>query len=156
MLKRKIDTYLTNYYATNRNALLITGARQIGKTYSIREFGRTFKSFIEINFLENPDAVALFKGAKNSSDILLRLSAIATKPLIKGETLIFFDEVQKCPDIVTAIKFLVDEGSYRYINLSVVWELISRSSTLSALHGKAGLRWMNSSIPKLWNCFGYT
>ena len=115
MLKRKIDTYLTNYYATNRNALLITGARQIGKTYSIREFGRTFKSFIEINFLENPDAVALFKGAKNSSDILLRLSAITTKSLIKGETLIFFDEVQKCPDIVTAIKFLVDEGSYRYI-----------------------------------------
>ena len=115
MLKRKIDTYLINYYATNRNALLITGARQIGKTYSIREFGRTFKSFIEINFLENPDAVALFKGAKNSSDILLRLSAITTKPLIKGETLIFFDEVQKCPDIVTAIKFLVDEGSYRYI-----------------------------------------
>lgn len=115
MLKRKIDTYLTDYYATNRNALLITGARQIGKTYSIREFGRTFKSFIEINFLENPDAVALFKGAKNSSDILLRLSAITTKPLIKGETLIFFDEVQKCPDIVTAIKFLVDEGSYRYI-----------------------------------------
>lgn len=115
MLKRKIDTYLTNYYETNRNALLITGARQIGKTYSIREFGRTFKSFIEINFLENPDAVALFKGAKNSSDILLRLSAITTEPLIKGETLIFFDEVQKCPDIVTAIKFLVDEGSYRYI-----------------------------------------
>ena len=115
MLKRKIDTYLTNYYATNRNALLITGARQIGKTCSIREFGRTFKSFIEINFLENPDAVALFKGAKNRSDILLRLSAITTKPLIKGETLIFFDEVQKCPDIVTAIKFLVDEGSYRYI-----------------------------------------
>lgn len=115
MLKRKIDTYLTNYYAANRNALLITGARQIGKTYSIREFGRTFKSFIEINFLENPDAVALFKGAKNSSDILLRLSAITTEPLIKGETLIFFDEVQKCPDIVTAIKFLVDEGSYRYI-----------------------------------------
>ncbi|MBM6881579.1 AAA family ATPase [Bacteroides caecigallinarum] len=72
MLKRKIDTYLTDYYATNCNALLITGARQIGKTYSIREFGRTFKSFIEINFLENPDAVALFKGAKNSSDILLR------------------------------------------------------------------------------------
>lgn len=115
MLKRKIDLYLNNYYATNRNALLITGARQIGKTYSIREFGKTFKSFIEINFFENPDMIAIFKGAKNSSDILLRLSAITTKPLIKGETLIFFDEVQKCPDIVTAIKFLVDEGSYRYI-----------------------------------------
>jgi site-specific recombinase XerD len=94
MLKRKIDAYIRNYYETNRNALLITGARQIGKTYSIREFGKTFKSFIEINFLENPDATAIFKGAKSSADILLRLSAIATKPLIKGETLIFFDEVQ--------------------------------------------------------------
>jgi hypothetical protein len=59
--------------------------------------------------------VELFSGAKNSEDILLRLSALTSKPLIKGETLIFFDEVQCCPDIVTAIKFLVEEGSYRYI-----------------------------------------
>jgi hypothetical protein len=95
--------------------LLITGARQIGKTYSIRELGKQFKSFIEINFIETPDAVELFSGAKNSEDILLRLSALTSKPLIKGETLIFFDEVQCCPDIVTAIKFLVEEGSYRYI-----------------------------------------
>ena len=115
MLKRKIDSYIRNYYETNRNALLITGARQIGKTFSIREFGKTFKSFIEINFVENPEAVEVFKGAKNSSEILLRLSALTSTPLIKGETLIFFDEVQKCPEIVTSIKFLVDEGSYRYI-----------------------------------------
>ncbi len=115
MLKRKIDNYIDSYYANNRNALLITGARQIGKTFSIREFGKKFKSFIEINFIERPDAVDIFKGAKNTDDILMRLSTITTKPLIKGETLIFFDEVQKYPDIVTAIKFLVDEGSYRYI-----------------------------------------
>ena len=115
MLKRKIDSYIRNYYATSRNALLVTGARQTGKTYSIREFGKTFKSFIEINFVENPDAVGIFKGAKNSTDILLRLSAMTTNPLIKGETLIFFDEVQECKDIVTAVKFLVDDGSYRYI-----------------------------------------
>lgn len=115
MLKRKIDRYIRNYYDTTRNALLITGARQIGKTYSIREFGKSFKSFVEINFIDNPEAVDVFKGAKSSADILLRLSAMTTIPLIKGETLIFFDEVQKCPDIVTAIKFLVDEGSYRYI-----------------------------------------
>ena len=115
MLKRKIDSYIRNYYATTRNALLITGARQIGKTFSIREFGKSFKSFIEINFVDNPEVADAFKGAKSSTDILLRLSAITTIPLIKGETLIFFDEVQKCPDIVTAIKFLVDEGSYRYI-----------------------------------------
>ncbi len=113
--KKKDRHYIRKYYETTRNALLITGARQIGKTYSIRQFGKTFKSFVEINFVEMPEAVELFKGAKNSSDILLRLSAITSVPLIKGETLFFFDEVQQCPDIVTAIKFLVDDGSYRYI-----------------------------------------
>ncbi|MEF2685420.1 ATP-binding protein [Parabacteroides johnsonii] len=115
MIKRKIDNYIKHYYETTRNALLITGARQIGKTYSIREFGKTFKSFIEINFIEFPEAVELFTGAKSSNDILLRLSTITSVPFVKGETLVFFDEVQQCPDIVTAIKFLVDEGSYRYI-----------------------------------------
>ncbi len=115
MLKRKIDHYIKRYYETTRNALLVTGARQIGKTYSIREFGKSFKSFVEINFIDNPEAVEVFRGAKGSADILFRLSAMTTIPLIKGETLIFFDEVQKCPEMVTAIKFLVDEGSYRYI-----------------------------------------
>ena len=115
MLKRKIDDYIRHYYETTRNALLITGARQVGKTYSIRQFGRTFKSFVEINFVEMPEAIELFMGAKSSSDILFRLSVITSTPLIKGETLIFFDEVQLCPNIVTAIKFLVDDGSYRYI-----------------------------------------
>ena len=115
MIKRKINRFISDYYKNNRNALLITGARQIGKTFSIREFGKSFKAFVEINFVETPEAVEIFKGAKSSSDILLRLSALTTVPLIKGETLIFFDEVQKCPEIVTAIKFLVDEGSYRYI-----------------------------------------
>ena len=115
MLKRKIDDYIRNYYETTRNALLVTGARQTGQTYSIRQFGKSFKSFVEINFIEMPEAVELFKGAKSSGDMLLRLSALTSVPLIKGETLVFFDEVQECPEIVTAIKFLVDEGSYRYI-----------------------------------------
>lgn len=58
---RLIDHYLCHYYETTRNALLITGARQIGKTYSIRQFGKTFKSFVEINFIETPEAVDLFR-----------------------------------------------------------------------------------------------
>ena len=70
MIKRKIDDYIRNYYETNRNALLITGARQIGKTYSIRQFGKTFKSFIEVNFVEMPEAVDLFKGAKSSGGMI--------------------------------------------------------------------------------------
>ena len=62
-----------------------------------------------------PQAVEAFRTAGSSEDILLRLSTLTGAPLIKHETLIFFDEVQLCPEIVTAIKFLVDEGSYRYI-----------------------------------------
>lgn len=115
MLKRKIDNYLQDYYKTSRNALLITGARQTGKTYSIRRYGECYKSFIEINFVEMPEAATSIKSARNSKDILLRISALTDKELIPGETLIFFDEVQLCPEIVTAIKFLVEDGNYRYI-----------------------------------------
>ena len=115
MINRKISIYLEDYYKNSQNALLLTGARQIGKTFSIRAFGKSFKHFVEINFVENPDAADIFKEAKSGEDILLRLSALVRKPLIKGQTLIFFDEVQQCPEIVTAIKFLVEEGSYRYI-----------------------------------------
>lgn len=115
MILRKIDKHIRDFYRNTNKALLVTGARQIGKTYSIRQFGKTFKRFIEINFVEMPEAVEIFKNAKSGNDILLRLSTLTSKPLVKGQTLIFFDEVQQCPDIVTAIKFLVDEGSYRYI-----------------------------------------
>ena len=116
MLERKISRYIEHFYEVNKGALLLSGARQIGKTYSVRRFAeKKFNSFIEINFVDNPDAVGIFSNAKNSSDILLRLSAFVNQPLIKGETLIFFFFFQLCPEIVTAIKFLVDDGRYRYI-----------------------------------------
>ena len=116
MIKRKIDNYLADFFATDKKALMLTGARQIGKTYSIRRFGHEhFERFIEINFIENPGLVKVFSKAKNSQDILLRLSTVTSQDLIKDNTLVFFDEVQECPEIVTAIKFLVEEGSYRYI-----------------------------------------
>ena len=86
MLKRKIDDYLRNYYETTRNALLVTGARQVGKTFSIRQFGKSFKSFVEINFIETPEAAELFKGAKSRNDILLRLSAITSVPLTSRQS----------------------------------------------------------------------
>lgn len=64
MLKRKIDDYIRNYYETTRNALLVTGARQTGKTYSIRQFGKSFKSFVEINFIEMPKRWSCSRGRK--------------------------------------------------------------------------------------------
>lgn len=116
MIGRKIKKRLQQFYdSKEKKALLITGARQVGKTFSIREFGKQFPSFVEINFLENRTARELFENAEDSEAILLRMSVLADKPLIPGETLIFLDEVQECKEIVTAIKFLVEEGSYRYI-----------------------------------------
>ncbi len=107
---------IRDFLQKDKKALLITGARQVGKTYIIREIGKAdFDSFIEFNFLENETARTLIENAKGSVDILLRISALTNKPLIPGKTLIFFDEVQECKEIVTAIKYLVDEGSYRYI-----------------------------------------
>ncbi len=114
-LHRKAKEYLSHYYANTNRALLVTGARQIGKTYSIRQLGKEFDCFVEFNFLEQPEVVELLRQANKTKDILLHLSVLAGKPLIKGKTLVFFDEVQCYPDIVTAIKFLVDEGSYRYV-----------------------------------------
>ena len=117
MLYRKIYSDLEKFYDENKtDALLITGARQIGKSFVIREFGKShFENFVEINFLEKPETIEAFNKAKNAKDILLRISAITNVPMEKGKTLIFLDEVQKVPEIVTAIKFLVEEGSYRYV-----------------------------------------
>ena len=115
MLKRKIDSYLEHFYQQKSQALLITGARQTGKSFSIRQFGTShYENFVEINFVDMPEATNILSGAKNSQDILSRLSLLTTKRLVPGKTMIFFDEVQECPEIVTAIKFLVEEGSYRY------------------------------------------
>ena len=113
-IKGKIIQFLKN--DIDNKALLITGARQIGKTYIIRECLREqCKSVVEINFVENEAACKLFSDFKDTKDILLRLSAIVGKTLVKGETVIFLDEVQECKELVTAIKFLVEEGSYRYV-----------------------------------------
>ena len=116
MIARKVDKLIHNFMLNDKRSLLVTGARQVGKTFSVRRVGKEcFENVVEINFVEQPDAIELFREQKGAKDLLLRLSAFSKKPLVPGKTLIFFDEVQECKDIVTAIKFLVDEGSYKYV-----------------------------------------
>ena len=116
-LYRSIEEDIDGFFMSNRKeALLITGARQVGKTFIIRKCAKKhFDYVIEINFIERPDAVKLFENARSSEDILLRISAFTDVPLVPGKTLIFFDEVQECKEIVTAVKFLVEDRKYRYI-----------------------------------------
>ena len=102
---------------------LITAAE--GKSYNTKHYN--LQAIIAVGFkVNNQRAVqfrkwaaqivkSLFENAQSSSDLLLRLSAAANAPLIPGKTLVFLDEVQECKEIVTAIKFLVEEGSYQYI-----------------------------------------
>ena len=88
----------------------------MGKTFAVRKIGKeVFEQVVEINFIEQPDAVELFSHPKSAAELLMRISAFTRKKLVPGKTLIFFDEVQECDEMVTAIKFLVDDGSYRYV-----------------------------------------
>jgi hypothetical protein len=116
MIKRKADELIRDSILHDKSALLVTGARQVGKTFLIRKVCKEcFENVIEINFVEQPDAAELFSEQKGAKDILLRISAFTREQLVPGKTLIFFDEVQECKEMVTAIKFLVDEGSYKYV-----------------------------------------
>lgn len=115
MLNRRLDKYIEQHYANSKSSLLLKGARQTGKTFAIRKFAKANNmNLIEINFFEDKDARTLFDGANTAKEVLLRISAHTQKKTSLPNTLIFFDEVQKCPSVITWIKFLVDEGSCRY------------------------------------------
>ena len=117
MLQRKIIKHLVEWKNDkNKVALLIKGARQVGKTTSVREFGRAnYESFIEINFEQSPLVRRAFDGNLDAKTIILNLSVMGYGPFIEGKTLVFFDEIQSCPNARTAIKFLVDDGRFDYI-----------------------------------------
>lgn len=117
MLSRKIDNRLKEWKNTaNRKALLIKGARQVGKTTIVRSFGKAnYKNYIEINFEKTPLVRQAFVGNLDAKTIILNLSAMGYGPFEKDETLVFFDEIQSCPEARTAIKFLVEDGAFDYI-----------------------------------------
>ena len=115
-LKRKaMDELLAWKKVKTKQALLVAGARQVGKTFLIRQFAHEqYKHVIEINLIETPEARTAFERATDASSIMLRISAYATEDLVPGETVIFIDEVQECKELVTALKFLVDRYGEHY------------------------------------------
>lgn len=117
MLNRKIINKLNEWKGRDdKKALLLKGARQVGKTTTIRHFARSaYRHFIEINFEQSPMAKEAFKGNLDAETILLNLSAMGYGPFEEKQTLVFFDEVQSCPQARTAIKFLVEDGRFDYI-----------------------------------------
>src|SRR5665647_180278 len=118
MLFRKIQEHIETYLKSGSNkVLIIDGARQIGKTFIIRQAGKAlFPNYIEVNMLEDVVGERLFEHVKSVDDFYLRLSTLAgNKMKEKKDTLIFIDEIQAYPQLLTLLKFLKDDDKYSYI-----------------------------------------
>lgn len=117
MLKRKAWNKLIAWKNDkNKKALCIVGARQIGKTTLVRQFGNeNYEHFIEINFITDSRAGEIFSGSLDADSIITNMTAYVQKPMEPGKTLILLDEIQECPNARTAIKFLVEDGRFDYI-----------------------------------------
>ncbi|MBQ6812719.1 MAG: ATP-binding protein [Agathobacter sp.] len=118
MLYRKIQKYIENHLLSDSNKILIIdGARQIGKTYIIRHVGeKLYQNYIEINMLEDSVGDRLFENTRTIEDFYLQVSMIAgDKMKNKEDTLIFIDEIQAYPHLLTLLKFLKTDDRYTYI-----------------------------------------
>lgn len=117
-LKRKIDRYLQEWFEdAAKKPLIIKGARQIGKTESIRRFSRNhYQNVVEINFIEQPQFRMILSDGYSPKDIIRNMTRIDPGlTFTAGNTLIFFDEIQAYPDITTSLKFFAIDGSYDVI-----------------------------------------
>jgi uncharacterized protein len=109
-MKRHIDQYLLNWkQISGRKVLLVRGARQVGKTYSIRILAKQFRYKLEVNFEEDPAVKSFFEGSLSPQNICEKLSAYFDIPLVAGETLLFFDEIQACPNALKSLRFFYEK-----------------------------------------------
>jgi predicted AAA+ superfamily ATPase len=112
---RRDAAFIADWINNSNKALLVTGARQIGKTWLIREeIKKSGYIKFEVNFIDQPDMIEYLNAEMSAEDFLLKLKLIMPENCKPHKTVVFFDEIQKCPEIVTKIKFLVDEGSFKY------------------------------------------
>lgn len=115
MLRRKVTEQLERWKRMSGKALLVTGARQIGKSYAIREFGkRSYACYLEVNLLLDGEAAGILTKARNASEFINFLVLLSPTPLVEGDTLVFIDEIQEFPDIMTLAKALVEDGRYSF------------------------------------------
>lgn len=119
MLFRKIRSYIEEYLRSDENKiLLIEGARQIGKSYIIRDVGtELYSNYVEINFVVDDEGEKIFKNVHTTEEFYLKLSMVAGTRLDRYDnTLVFIDEIQHYPQFLTMLKFLKEEHRYRFIS----------------------------------------
>lgn len=142
MLKRKAWDALVDWKGRGaKKALMITGARQIGKTTLVREFAkRHYRCFAELNFLEDRKAVSIFDDSLTADATVASLTAYVRKPLQEHDTLILLDEIQECPAARTAIKFLVEDGRFDYVETGSLLGVKTRQVASYPVGFEEGLR----------------
>ena len=116
MLRRKIEKDILSWIDTGDRALALYGVGGCGKTFIIRECLRKRDcDWVEFNLIRQKGVVDILRDASTVDDLILRLSLFSGKKITPGKTIIFFDEIQKYKEIVTRIKFLVEDKRFRYI-----------------------------------------
>lgn len=134
MLFRKIESKIEKHLKSNSNKIMvIDGARQVGKSFIIRHVGeKLFENYIEINLLEDSLGGRLFENTKNINDFYLQLSMVAgDKMKSKDNTLIFLDEIQVYPHLLTLLKFLKQDDKFTYIaSGSLLGVTLSRTTSI--------------------------
>lgn len=109
-MKRLIKYDLARWQSSSiRKPLLMRGARQVGKTHAVRELGKQFTHFVEINFEKNPEFITVFEKNLEPIRIINTLVAMTKQSIIPGETLLFLDEIQFCPKAITALRYFYEE-----------------------------------------------
>lgn len=132
MLYRKIGEYIKEHLESGSDKILvIEGARQIGKSYIIRETGmRVYRNFVEINFVEDDEGGQLFKNIHTTEEFYLTLSMVSGGKLNNADdTLVFLDEIQHYPQYLTMLKFFRRDYRYRFIASGSMLGIALRSST---------------------------
>ncbi len=116
MLTRKIELQINKWIENNSKTLLINGVRQAGKTFIIRKcLCEKGCNYVEFNLIKQPEVIDILKGSTSIDDLILKLSLFSDIKLVPYETFIFFDEIQRYKEIVTKVKFLVEDKRFRYI-----------------------------------------
>ena len=109
-MKRIIDGFLLEWKKrTNKKPLLLRGARQVGKTYAVRELGKTFSSFVEINLETHEEAKSIITKDMDPQRIIRQLSELLQVKIVPGQTLLFFDEIQIAPQVITTLRYFYEE-----------------------------------------------
>lgn len=115
MKRDKLESLESWGKSYGRKPLLVRGARQVGKTWLVREFGKSFPSFIEINFERNPEYSEIFEKSLIPRTIITEISAAFGEEIIPGKTLLFFDEIQESPPAIKSLRYFYEELSELHV-----------------------------------------